>query len=464
MNLLSFFKAAKPARLGLCQVHAPLTFSFTSVCNLPIFLIVLVFGLVVASRQSCSAQAAQLPAEQAASATTFVDTAGVVTHLTYTGTLYSTAWPQVLMALQNLGVHHIREGYTSAPAYSPIIQEHQALAVAGIKSTYVIPLDFSITPQAIKKLAANAQDMEAIEPPNECDMSGNCGGGGLAGIANMLFFLPMLQSAAQDLNVPLLGPSFISPGSYALAGDIASQIKVNNLHIYFGGRNPGNPGWGSFDSQGHSYGSFGYWKDQAATDAPGLPSVVTENGYISFPSTSTPYTVPESVQASYLPRTLLLSFKQGFKQTFFYQLLDEPTSPEGYGLLRSDLTPKPAFTALKNLLSLLSDQGSSFTPASLPYSIVGAGPTLNHLLLQKSDGSFWLVLWLEQSSWNPVTATPVSVIPQNIAILLNGSYAASKDYQFNATGNVVSFNQPMYGNMTSLTVTDQISIVQIVPR
>jgi hypothetical protein len=146
-----------------------------------------------------------------------------------------------------------------------------------------------------------------------------------------------------------------------------------------------------------------------------------------------------------------------------YELLDEVSSP-GYGLLHGDLTPKPAFTALQNLLSLLNDSAAgSFTAGSLQYSITGAVPALNHLLLEKRDGSFWLVLWLEESSWDPVNATPISVSPANIGIDLSSSYKATTDYQFDANGNATPFNQSMQGDSTSLTVTDQISIVKIVP-
>ena len=101
-----------------------------------------------------------------------------------------------------------------------------------------------------------------------------------------------------------------------------------------------------------------------------LPSEITETGYIASETTAAPYTLPDSVEASYTPRTLLLAYKDGFKETFLYELLDEVSSP-GYGLMNADLTPKPAYTAVKNLLATLSDQGASFTPGSLPYQLSG---------------------------------------------------------------------------------------------
>jgi hypothetical protein len=361
-------------------------------------------------------------------------------------------------------VHHIRDGYYAWPSSSPIVKAHQQLADIGIKCTYVIPFNTSTTSDAIENFAGMVGDVEALESPNECDDPGNCGATAQAGIQNAVAFLPTLSTAAKNLNVPLLGPSFIDPASYSATGNISSEITYNNLHVYFGGRNPGSTGWGDFDPQGNSYGSFAFWLDQAAIDGPGLPSVLTETGYMSYPSTTTPFTLPESVAASYVPRTLLLSYMHGIKRTHIYELLDEVSSP-GYGLLHGDLSPKPAFNAVKNLLDLLADPGASgFTPGSLQYSISGGGASLNRLLLQKSDGSFLLVLWLEKSSWDAANAVPVAVAAQSITLNLTDSYFAATSYQFDTTGNSTPSTPSMDENSTSLSVTDQLTIVKIALR
>ncbi|MFZ2020923.1 MAG: hypothetical protein WBA18_21635 [Terracidiphilus sp.] len=404
-----------------------------------------------------------LPAEQATASSSFVSSVGVVTHLSYTDTPYYTQFPQILSALQSLGVRHIRDGYNPWAESNPIVQAHKQIAAAGIKCDYVVPYDLTTTPQAIEQFASMVSDMESLEPPNECDISGGCNGLGLTAIENLLAFIPIVDSAAKTLNVPMLGPSFVNQDSFTEAGNIASEMTVNNLHIYFGGRNPGSTGWGATDPEGNSYGSFAWWLDQAAIDGPGLPSEITETGYIASETTAAPYTLPDSVEASYTPRTLLLAYKDGFKETFLYELLDEVSSP-GYGLMNADLTPKPAYTAVKNLLATLSDQGASFTPGSLPYQLSGGDENLNHLLLEKSDGSYWLVLWLEEPSWDPVNAAPISVTPENITLELNGAYTTITAYQFDDTGNVSPIDLTMSTYYASLTVTDQLTIVQITPQ
>jgi hypothetical protein len=446
------------------------------------------------STQSVAAQS--VTAEQASSASAFTDSVGVVTHFSYTDTPYYTNFPEILNGLKTLGVRHIRDGYYNWPADSPIIGFHKQLLASGIKTSYVVPYDPTTSPADIKDLAAETGDMEALEGPNECDIY-PCGGTGNTGVINAASFMPVVNQAGNELGIPVIGPSFTQQGSYPVAGNLSSVMTYNNLHVYFGGRNPGSTGWGDPDPQGNAYGSFNWWLDQAQIDGPGKESYITETGYITTPTTTTPYTLPESVAASYMPRSLLLAFNHGVKKTFMYELLDEVSSP-GYGLLRSDLSPKPAFNAVKNLLATLADtsatpgaatapapgtataqvrasvpkhialprlgSGTASTPGSLEYAITGADSTLNHVLLQKQDGSFWLVLWLEQPSWDPVNVAPIQVAPQNISLQLGGAYKTVTNYQFDSNGNVTPVNQPMNGNVANLTVSDQISIIQIVPR
>jgi hypothetical protein len=397
--------------------------------------------------------------EQAAQADSFVDSVGVATHLAYVNTAYAQ-WSTVLSKLQAMGVRHLRDGFSNWPSWAQYFGEHQALASLGIKTTYVVPLDLTTTPQILESFASQVRDMEAIEPPNECDAVPNCGGGGLLGVSNVISFLPTLQAAGQNLNVPVLGPSFTRAEAYAAAGNIASQISYNNLHVYFGGRNPGTIGWGGGDAQGNSYGSFAWWIDQANLDAPNVPDIITESGYVAFPQTVFPYTIPESVEASYTPRTFLLAFNHGIKRTYAYELVDEITSP-GYGLLRDDLSEKPAFTAVKNLMSTLSDPGAGFSTGKLGYFVGGADSTLAHTLLQKRDGSFWLVLWLEQSSYDETTNTPTPVTPQNVTLQVNGGAVVKQLVKFDSYGNASTVDVSGSGSTLPFTVSDQISIVKI---
>jgi hypothetical protein len=453
----------RPARLWHGHGRSTLNFTRSAISStrnssLSALLLAVAAGLILISPISASAQ--HLNTERASQAQALVDTSGVDTHLNYNDTVYGD-WPQVYSALTRLGVKHIRDGYWDLVPDDPVAAEHQQLSQAGITTDYVIPWGLEPNQQQLQRFAGEVWDLEAIEAPNECDVLGQCGGGGNVGASNVVAIMPSLLSDAQSVGMPLMGPSFVNYTTYPIVGNIASKMNLNSLHLYFGGRNPGSPGWGYYDAEGNSYGSFAYWKDISNIDAPGISPVITETGYMTFPSTSTPFTLPNSVAASYIPRTLLLAFMNGYQETFFYQLIDDPSSNQGYGLLNTDFSPKPAFTALKNLLNLLSDPGGSFSPGTLNFKLTGGGSNLQHLLFQKSDGSFYLVLWLEEPSYNPVNNQFIAVAPENVGIELQSGYKTVTDYQFNNTGNYVPFNQPENNGWSGLTVTDQISIVKI---
>jgi hypothetical protein len=402
---------------------------------------------------------AQLPSENAAQADAFVDSIGVQTHISYVDTAYGN-WGGVLDGLKSLGVRHIRDGL---PVTNTFVSDFQQLNAAGIRCTCGFGLPNSLTPSLISSFVQQIQNAEALEAPNECDAGSNCGGGGSTGIANVLAFLPLLRLSSAATNLPVIGPSYQTQEGYASSGNISSQINYNNLHVYFGGRNPGSTGWGGSDPQGDLYGSFDYWMDQGNLDAPGVADVVTETGYQAYPSTTTAGTIPESVEASYTPRTLLVAYNKGIRRTFLYELVDE-SADTGYGLLANDFTPKPAYTALKNLISTLQDPGAGFTPGSLNYSISGNTNTLNHLLLQKRDGSYWLVLWLEQSSYDSINMVPVTVTPQNMTLSIGAGMKFGNFVQFDTNGNATptALNGSAYS--TPLTISDQVSIVEIQAR
>ena len=399
------------------------------------------------------------PSEKAAESDSFVDSIGVQTHINYDNTAYGS-WNQVFAALQSLGVRHIRDALPTTPTF---VSNFQQLQAAGIHCTCGFALPNSLTAAQISSFVEQAQNVEALEAPNECDAATNCGGGGATGIANVIAFLPILDGASKSTSLPVIGPSFMVQSSYASAGNLAALMNYNNLHVYFGGRNPGSTGWGAGDPEGNSYGSFAWWIDQGNLDAPNTADMVTETGYMAFPTVSTPGTIPESVEASYAPRTVLVSYLKGIRRTFVYELLDEATST-GYGLLANDFSEKPAFAALKNLIATLADPGGNFSPGSLSYSLGGNLSSLQHLLLQKRDGSYWLVLWLEQASYDATNNVPINVTPQNITVALGLGSKFGDIIQFDTGGNAASKPLANSGYTASMTVSDQVSIVQILPR
>ena len=397
--------------------------------------------------------------EQAAQAQAFFDSMGVETKVSYLNSAFGTQWPAVFAKLKALGIHHLRDGYYNWSASSSVVTNHQLLAAAGFATTYVVPLEFSTTVSQLQSTFNNVRDMEALEGPNECDVNAPCGVPGIVGILNAAAFMPTLYAAGTTLNIPVIGPSFTTAEAYAAAGNIASRMNFNNLHVYFGGRNPGSIGWGGGDAQGNSYGSFAWWMDQGNTDGPGVPDVISESGYYNSANPS-PYQLPEEIAASYIPRTYLLAFNHGVKRTFVHEFLDEDASPY-FGLLRYDLSERPAFWALKNLTSLVSDPGTSFTPGKLHYAISGGDATLNHTLLQRRDGTFLLIAWLEQSSYDEIRNVATPVTPITVSLSLTSNESIKSILHFDSTGNVSSAALSGGASGTPITINDQLTVIQI---
>ncbi len=392
-------------------------------------------------------------AETAKQADSLVDAFGVNTHMAYTNTAYASQWPQVLKALENLHVRHIRDGFYPWAAGSPLYAEHQQLHARGVDCDYVVATLPTVAQVAtVQDLSG---DMGFLEAPDELDDQKG------ANWVNVLREdMPALYGIGRSLKVPVIGPSLTYQSSYAALGDVGSYMNYNSLHVYFGGRNPGSTGWGSRDVEGHAYGSTAWWLDNALVDAPGIPSIVSETGYISN-ATVTAYTVPQTVEAKYAPRTLLEMFNAGIVKSYAYELADESQSP-GYGLMTSDLRPKLAYKALSNLLGILQDPGEAFSPGSLAYTLTGAASDLHHLLLQKRDGTFYLALWVEASSYNPATTKLVSVPSQKVELSLSNA-GVQELFTINDDGTVTTQNVRYAPTRFSLPVGDTVTLVQIVP-
>jgi hypothetical protein len=133
----------------------------------------------------------------------------------------------------------------------------------------------------------------------------------------------------------------------------------------------------------------GYSTDQLLT----LPRVTTETGWDSVSGIG-----GERTQGTVLVNTYLAQFKRGWRYTFIYQLRDGEGGEGNQGLFNSNSTPKMAATYIHNLTTILVDKINVASPGTLNYSIVDEPVTVHDLLIQKSNGTFDLVVWDEKVS------------------------------------------------------------------
>lgn len=156
----------------------------------------------------------------------------------------------------------------------------------------------------------------------------------------------------------------------------------------------------------------------------GKPLFATEAGFHTAlgvdPASGSQPPCDERTTAVYTLRTVLEHFKAGIKRTFLYELIDEYPDPSRtkpnwhFGLLRSDFSPKPAFTALKNMLAIVGT-GAPATLKPIRFSASGRG---RGLVIQKADGSYIGFLWRLDSVWDRDARQPISVSPQRVTITL----------------------------------------------
>ena len=229
------------------------------------------------------------------------------------------------------------------------------------------------------------------------------------------------------------------------------------MHNYAAGRNPGTSGWGGTDAYG-TYATLSYDVNVAALVSGGKPVTSTETGYSD--DSADQYAVPPATQAHYLARTLLDDWNAGVVRTYLYELADEGTPPfSHYGIVDASGNPKPAYVLLKSFLTHLADPGGTFTTTPLAYTLT-APPTVQHSLLERRNGTYSLVLWVEAPEWDPTTSTAIALASQTATLTFARTPASVAATSFDDAGNATTHT--VSGNGT-VTVTGSPTIVDITP-
>jgi len=390
---------------------------------------------------------------QSARAYDFLNSEGVNTHFATDPPYYQQS-AALIARIKALHIRHIRDGLAYYGAPPNLYAIHSQLASDGVSADLIVPYPTTAgpTPQSIEALLPNYPAVEAIEGPNEYDSVGNG-----QWVSALLNYLPSIWTVGQDRRVPVFGPSLTQISSYGALGNVSADISDGNYHAYWGGRNPETTGWGGPDASGNYYGSLPYDLDELAIDSPGRPVVITETGYF-VNNTPSQNIIPESVEAIYEPRLFLHCWNMGIKRTYVYELMDNPPSMT-FGLLRYDLSPRPAYTALSTLNSLLADSSASFTPQTLTYSLSGNTDGLETTLLQKHDGSFWLAIWENAAIYDVNAVAPIAVSPATVTLSVPQGLLIKGVWTLNSAGTATSVT--VNTNAVKLSIQPAVTLVKI---
>jgi len=389
----------------------------------------------------------------------FVNSMGVDTAFSYRGTSYTRNFPTISTALIRSGIRHLREGGAPTPAYD---QRLAVLDAHGIHHSAAFDVH-AMTPERITAtLTTFGPNVDFVEPQNEYDSFAAKSDPDWTGklIAAQKTLYNTVHGNPAFNGITVLGPALAHQELYARLGALDQYEDAGNLHYATCDDNPGvgMPGQGL--QKIHAL-------IRASTQT--KPIWTTEMGYDDH---SPRYCeLPDDVIAKYDPRTSALRWNQGEPRSYFFQLADMPYDPVfGYmGLLHADGSPKPQFTALVNLIHLLSDRGPSFTPTALQYSMSGDTRNVDHTLLQKRNGRYELLLWIEVPSWmshNHANGTGyrVDVLPQNITVTVPRSITSAKVFRYGSNWELTPTVLPLRDGSLRLKVTDTISTLELTPR
>ena len=335
---------------------------------------------------------------QARSAHELGDSLGVNVHLSNIDTSYAD-FGTLQSRLRELGVTHIRDGICPTCQYQ--MDRLKWLGASGVKADIVIGSLEGGTTEMQTNLAAIRDRLpgvvESVEAPNEPDAGPDPHWMESARAYQSELFTRVKGDPALAA-LPVLGPALVHRHSRAALGDISAYLDRGNLHPYPGGAPP----LSNLEDE----------RRLAAKVSKNKPLWITEVGYHSDNTRQDHLPASERAIQLYTPRIALETFNAGIERAYIYQLADPFTDAEArarnfplmenrFGLLRADMSRKPSYLALRNLLRAVQANSAPVrSPGGLRLALRGAGFDVRRLLLRAADGSFSLVLWRGASVWD----------------------------------------------------------------
>ena len=359
---------------------------------------------------------------------------GVNAHLNGT----DAKWQPTLTGLRALGVRHLRDvAATGAP--QSFFDRHAEVGGLGIKSIFTAAHGTSAS--ALERFAARVSaDAEGFEAPSGMDASSDA-----SWAQDVRADVTSVHSSAKALGLLSFGATLLSEASYSSLGDLSAiedYAAVGALPC------------AGVEEQVSLNCALAAVKQQQAW-LTSQPFVVTG----TTPATASQ--LPAAVAALYLPRVLLEEWNAGAARSYRADL--DVASTSDFALLDQSGAETPAFRALAGLLSLLKDNGAAaFQPGSLTYSLSGVDGSVHHALFQKSDGSFYLALWVEAASYDAKTRTMLSV-PGQVAKLETAGAMSVTSYEFDETGKVTS-SPAAVPTPQMIPVSDRLVVLKLVPQ
>jgi hypothetical protein len=355
-------------------------------------------AILVALAIAAPAQAQSEPFVPAQPSRALGDSVGVNLFLAWIDTAYGD-FPTVRSRLHELGVRYIRDGLCPTCSYN--VNRLNQLAAEGVRANIIVgtlaggDAQMNATLNGIRDKVRGA--VISIEAPNEPNLTGDPQWIQHAREYQQRLYT-RVNSEPKLAQLPVLSPAVGYPATTNQLGDLTAWADKGNFHPYPSAFLP--------------YHDLAVLRFQAAGATGSKPLVATESGYhTNLATTGGNLPVSERASALYSPRLVLEGFRGGVERTYFFQLADpwtDASKPPGvpltenrFGLLRADLSRKPAFLSVRNLLRAVDgDSAPVASPGGLHLGFESAPADLRQLLLRSADGTYSLVLWRAVSVWS----------------------------------------------------------------
>ena len=155
-------------------------------------------------------------------------------------------------------------------------------------------------------------------------------------------------------------------------------------------------------------------------------------------------------------------------------LLLPPLLLQNYGIVRADYSYKPAAVAMRSMLTLLGEAGAppSFAPAPLRgVTLTPLNDTLaalNVSVFGKSTGAYYVLLWLETTSYDTQTQAPIAVPPVSVRVDFSAGSAGwggAALYALSLSGSTPVQSWPALSGGASipLSVADEVCVLELLP-
>jgi hypothetical protein len=357
------------------------------------------------------------------------------------------------------GVRHARDWL--AIDKPDAIPAWNAMTASGIHMCFTLTPGWGGIPAMRQFLITNGlvAGTALIEGPNEPNNGSGSWATSTVSFCTQLF--AAFRSNPPTASLPILAPALairasdMSPDHAAL-GDLSALVDYGNAHPYPGGGLP----------------LYNLVKELPLekVNVGTKPMVVTETGYHNALSTANGHNpASETATALYLPRLYLEYLSQGVFRTYWFSLLDNYTDAGAaakglsdieahFGLVRYDFSEKPAYLALKNLITIMQDPGVTFAPSPFAFTVTGSSDVTN-MLFQKRNGDYYLAVWRQVSVWN--AGSRVDIVPASTNITVSFTNTPENASIFYPTTSPDAAG--LYNNVTAVQIPlqGQVAIVKL---